>query len=258
MASNFFNIIALFLSLMIVGTIIASPVDPKKSFGYFLMNVALESMNNNSPNNHTYRSGTLLKAKKIKTDNNIPILNVSVRLDPDCTGESLCLQEICNMLIKQDESNNIIVDDQSKECRYDKSKPNSNHLDGRFKREINSHKIDDNEKWMKVLASRAGAEWINYCRKSNTNCLWSHHDHNEVKIINATSISGFFVPKYQIYFNLTKATCVETKPLQHNCWYDDSSTVLCNVNITDSWNFVRNIYLNTICDDKGPVLSSWY
>nr|CBM69264.1 venom protein Ci-28 [Chelonus inanitus] len=93
MAYKIFNIIALFL---IVGTIIASPVDrPTENVKNSLLKSVLDSMNNGH-SNHSFLNGTLLnvekilaekKKKKKKKKHNDPIIKDFVNTGIDKLGE---------------------------------------------------------------------------------------------------------------------------------------------------------------------------
>ncbi|XP_034940045.1 uncharacterized protein [Chelonus insularis] len=233
MAYKFFNITVLFLSLMIVGTIIASPVDhSKKNVENLLLNIVLDSMNNQH-SNHSFLCGTLLNVEQVSVKDDSLMYNVSVLLVPDC---DMCSRLKCHMLVKENvSSSDFTVYEQSKECYDYEEKKGPTEID------VNDQKI---QKFV-----NEGRNKLDEYKTSDKPFITT--------MVNATKEDLSDKIKYVIYFTLVEPTCV-TVEIRTSCSIqDDSLARLCTVIVEEQHKFkftIRNI--DATCEKEQHPLDA--
>ncbi|XP_008550537.1 uncharacterized protein LOC103573287 [Microplitis demolitor] len=136
--------ISLFCSIFIVQTIATIPINVSpQSISDLLIQSALNSLNQDSPTRHTYKSGNLINAQKLTQPPYI-VYRLTLNLETDCKDSS-CPREVCAIDIKQHELGVIEAESKSKQCMYlyPQSKQNVNQVSPDSMQDLQEHEIVD-------------------------------------------------------------------------------------------------------------------
>ncbi|XP_051166625.1 uncharacterized protein LOC127284941 [Leptopilina boulardi] len=111
---NFMYLIFFYVFLLFQG-ILSTPANvPLSSISDLLVESALTTLNENSPNHRVYKKAELINAQKTFEPPFI-IYHLSLKLDPICKEET-CAPETCSVQIKQDDQGSTIINQSSILC----------------------------------------------------------------------------------------------------------------------------------------------
>ncbi|XP_033218564.1 uncharacterized protein LOC117173989 [Belonocnema kinseyi] len=107
-----------FCVLLVVKGLSTAPVNvPLTSVSNLLIQTALNSLNESSPNHHTYQNGELISAQKLEVSP-FTVYRLTFNLDPACDDKSVCPKEACTLEVKQHERGAVSVNRDSVQCLY--------------------------------------------------------------------------------------------------------------------------------------------
>ncbi|CAD6232013.1 GSCOCG00001700001-RA-CDS [Cotesia congregata] len=138
-------IILLFCSIFVVNVIATTPINVSpQSISDLLVQSALNSLNEDSPTRHTYKSGNVINSQKL-VQPPYTIYRLTLNLETDC-HDSSCPREVCAIDIKQHEVGVIEVESNSKQCMYlyPQLKQNINQVSSNSMQDIQEQEIVEN------------------------------------------------------------------------------------------------------------------
>lgn len=108
-----------FFCSIIFNRVLSSPINiPLQNVSDLLIQSALNSLNEDSPTRHTYKSGSLISAQKLEISPYI-VYKLTLNLDPVCDEDSTsCPREACAIDLKKHELGVIEIERNSIQCMY--------------------------------------------------------------------------------------------------------------------------------------------